>query len=105
MVNESNGENNDLVLDKSSSSKKSSKNVVKKDISWIRSEPMSLCQLFLQSESAYACVDQFGSIGMIEFRDLNKDMNAFQRKFVNELRRCDEMERQLSKIILRFNLG
>ena len=68
---------------------------VKRDIAWLRSEPMSLCQLFLQTESAYACVDQFGSIGMIEFRDLNPDVNAFQRKFVNELRRCNEMERQL----------
>lgn len=26
---------------------------------------------------------------------LNPDFNAFQRKFVNEVRRCDEMERKL----------
>ncbi|CAG2166259.1 unnamed protein product, partial [Oppiella nova] len=63
---------------------------------WLRSEPMSLCQLFIQSESAYACVDLFGGVGMCEFRDLNQEVNSFQRKFVNELRRCDEMERQLS---------
>ena len=31
----------------------------------------------------------------MQFRDLNPDTNAFQRKFVNEVRRCDEMERKL----------
>ena len=30
---------------------------------------------------------------------LNPDVNAFQRKFVNEVRRCEEMERKLSKWI------
>ncbi|XP_054158134.1 V-type proton ATPase 116 kDa subunit a 1-like [Oppia nitens] len=65
------------------------------EVAWIRSEPMALCQLVIQRESAYACVDQFGQIGRTEFRDLNATVNAFQRTFVNELRRCDEMERQL----------
>lgn len=30
-------------------------------------------------------------------RQLNPDVNAFQRKFVNEVRRCEEMERKLRK--------
>lgn len=63
--------------------------------SLFRSEEMALCQLFLQSESAYACVSELGEMGLVEFRDLNPDVNAFQRKFVNEVRRCDEMERKL----------
>ncbi|XP_065053830.1 V-type proton ATPase 116 kDa subunit a 1-like isoform X2 [Rhopilema esculentum] len=63
--------------------------------SLFRSEEMTLCQLFLQSESAYACVSELGELGLVEFRDLNPDVNAFQRKFVNEVRRCDEMERKL----------
>ncbi|CAH0381402.1 unnamed protein product [Bemisia tabaci] len=63
--------------------------------SLFRSEEMTLCQMFLQSEAAYACVSELGELGLIQFRDLNPDVNAFQRKFVNEVRRCDEMERKL----------
>ncbi|XP_054155330.1 V-type proton ATPase 116 kDa subunit a 1-like [Oppia nitens] len=61
----------------------------------MRSDLMSLCQLFLQSEAAYNCVAELGELGLTQFRDLNPDVNAFQRKFVNEVRRCDEMERKL----------
>ncbi|XP_029406648.2 V-type proton ATPase 116 kDa subunit a 1 isoform X3 [Bactrocera dorsalis] len=63
--------------------------------SLFRSEEMTLCQLFLQSEAAYACVSELGELGLVQFRDLNPDVNVFQRKFVNEVRRCDEMERKL----------
>jgi len=56
---------------------------------------MTLCQMFLQSEAAYACVSELGELGLVQFRDLNPDVTAFQRKFVNEIRRCEEMERKL----------
>jgi V-type H+-transporting ATPase subunit a len=35
---------------------------------------------------------------MYEILQLNGDVNYFQRKFVNEVRRCDEMERKLRYI-------
>ncbi|KAA0202473.1 hypothetical protein HAZT_HAZT002214, partial [Hyalella azteca] len=60
-----------------------------------RSEEMSLCQLFLSSEASYNCVAELGELGQVQFRDLNHEVNQFQRKFVNEVRRCDEMERIL----------
>lgn len=60
-----------------------------------RSEEMTLAQLFLQSEAAYCCVSELGELGKVQFRDLNPDMNVFQRKFVNEVRRCEEMDRKL----------
>ncbi|CAG9538379.1 unnamed protein product [Cercopithifilaria johnstoni] len=60
-----------------------------------RSEEMCLAQLFLQAEAAYTCVAELGELGLVQFRDLNPDVSAFQRKFVNEVRRCDEMERKL----------
>eukprot|EP00731_Ephydatia_muelleri_P033228 Em0026g48a len=61
----------------------------------LRSEEMMLLQLLLQSDSAYACVRELGEVGKVEFKDLNAEVSAFQRKFVNELRRCEEMERML----------
>ena len=53
--------------------------------SLFRSEEMALCQLFLQSEAAYGCVSELGELGLVQFRDLNPETNAFQRKFVNEV--------------------
>ncbi|XP_035253924.1 V-type proton ATPase 116 kDa subunit a1-like isoform X2 [Anguilla anguilla] len=72
-----------------------------------RSEEMTLAQLFLQSEAAYCCVSELGELGMVQFRDLNPDVNVFQRKFVNEVRRCEEMDRKLrfvEKEIKRANI-
>ncbi|XP_076636897.1 V-type ATPase subunit a family protein Vha100-2 [Colletes latitarsis] len=63
-----------------------------------RSEQMALCQMFIQPESAYLSVSELGETGTVQFRDLNSDVNYFQRKFVNEVRRCDEMERKLRYI-------
>lgn len=37
-----------------------------------RSEEMTLCQLFLQSEAAYACVSELGELGLVQFRDVSK---------------------------------
>uniref|UniRef100_A0A8C1WXZ0 V-type proton ATPase subunit a n=1 Tax=Cyprinus carpio TaxID=7962 RepID=A0A8C1WXZ0_CYPCA len=47
--------------------------------SLFRSEEVCLVQIFLQTGSAYNC--------------LNPNVNAFQRKFVNEVRRCEELEK------------
>uniref|UniRef100_A0A8C6V1V7 V-type proton ATPase subunit a n=1 Tax=Neogobius melanostomus TaxID=47308 RepID=A0A8C6V1V7_9GOBI len=66
--------------------------------SLLRSEEMCLAQLFLQSGSAYDCISELGELGLVEFRDLNPTVNAFQRKHVNEIKKCEEMERILSKL-------
>lgn len=64
-------------------------------MSLLRSEKMSLFQLFLQNETAYQCVSQLGEIGLVQFRDLNPDATPFQRQFTREIRRCNDMERKL----------
>uniref|UniRef100_A0A8C1JPJ0 V-type proton ATPase subunit a n=1 Tax=Cyprinus carpio TaxID=7962 RepID=A0A8C1JPJ0_CYPCA len=62
-----------------------------------RSEEMCLAQLFLQSGSAYDCISELGEMGLVEFRDLNPSVSSFQRRFVSEIKRCEEMERILGK--------
>uniref|UniRef100_A0A6Q2X6C9 V-type proton ATPase subunit a n=1 Tax=Esox lucius TaxID=8010 RepID=A0A6Q2X6C9_ESOLU len=64
--------------------------------SMFRSEEVCLVQLFLQSSSAYNCVSELGELGLVEFRDLNPNVNSFQRKFVGEVRRCEELEKTFS---------
>ncbi|KAK6315866.1 hypothetical protein J4Q44_G00133900 [Coregonus suidteri] len=64
-----------------------------------RSEEMCLAQLFLQSGSAYDCISELGEMGLVEFRDLNPSVNSFQRRFVSEIKRCEEMERILGYLL------
>lgn len=45
--------------------------------SLFRSEEMTLCQLFLQSEAAYACVSELGELGLVQFRDVSKISLAY----------------------------
>ncbi|KAA0709190.1 V-type proton ATPase 116 kDa subunit a isoform 3 [Triplophysa tibetana] len=84
-----------VELDIKSSSSSTSKETVYATVmgSMFRSEEVCLVQLFLQSGSAYNCVSELGELGIVEFRDLNPNVNAFQRKFVSEVRRCEELEK------------
>uniref|UniRef100_A0A672UPA6 V-type proton ATPase subunit a n=1 Tax=Strigops habroptila TaxID=2489341 RepID=A0A672UPA6_STRHB len=63
-----------------------------------RSEEMNLMQLFMQVEAAYCCVAELGELGLVQFRDLNANVNSFQRKFVNEVRRCESLERIMRNV-------
>eukprot|EP01096_Ripella_sp_DP13-Kostka_P016763 TRINITY_DN827_c0_g2_i1.p1 TRINITY_DN827_c0_g2~~TRINITY_DN827_c0_g2_i1.p1 ORF type:complete len:888 (-),score=454.20 TRINITY_DN827_c0_g2_i1:2225-4780(-) len=60
-----------------------------------RSKAMQLVQLFMQLDAAHDTLDELGKIGAVQFRDLNPDVTAFQRNFINEIRTVDEMERIL----------
>ncbi|EDL32966.1 T-cell, immune regulator 1, ATPase, H+ transporting, lysosomal V0 protein A3, isoform CRA_c [Mus musculus] len=61
--------------------------------SMFRSEEVALVQLLLPTGSAYNCVSQLGELGLVEFRDLNESVSAFQRRFVVDVRRCEELEK------------
>ncbi|XP_058829554.1 V-type proton ATPase 116 kDa subunit a 1-like [Topomyia yanbarensis] len=63
-----------------------------------RSEQMDLVQLLIQPEAAYPSLAELGELGIVQFRDLNADINVFQRKYTSEIRRCEEMERKINYI-------
>lgn len=63
-----------------------------------RSEQMDLVQLLIQPEAAYASLAELGELGIAQFRDLNADVNVFQRKYTSEIRRCEEMARKVTVI-------
>ena len=67
-------------------------------MSLFRSEPVLRYQLILQSEAAYQCVAELGEIEAVQFLDSNPGLSNFQRKYVAEVKRCEELERILRYI-------
>jgi len=64
---------------------------------------MSLIQLIMQAEAAHSTVSHLGDLGLVQFIDLNEHVSGFQRNFVKEVRRCDEMERKLRFLRLQLS--
>uniref|UniRef100_A0A8R1I515 V-type proton ATPase subunit a n=1 Tax=Caenorhabditis japonica TaxID=281687 RepID=A0A8R1I515_CAEJA len=63
--------------------------------SFLRSEEMRFCQLIVEKDAAFNIVAEIGKQPYVQFKDLNPNVNNFQRTFVKDIRRFDEMERKL----------
>ena len=63
-----------------------------------RSQKMSLVQMIVQNDAAHAVVNKLGTVGIVEFRDLNAGTSFYKRSFVEEVRKCDELARVLRTI-------
>jgi len=65
------------------------------ETTFLRSDVMSLAQFYIPSEISKQTIGALGELGLVQFRDLNKDVNAFQRTFVSDIRHYDEVSRQI----------
>ncbi|GBG31765.1 V-type proton ATPase 116 kDa subunit a isoform 1 [Hondaea fermentalgiana] len=74
---------------------------------WFRSADMEYINVVLQEDCAHRVLSQVGRMGAVQFTDLNADKTVFQRRYVNEVQRCDQVERKLRYLeeqLNRFNI-
>ncbi|VDK73077.1 unnamed protein product [Onchocerca ochengi] len=60
-----------------------------------RSEQMRFCQMIVQKDAAFSCVAELGKHPYVQFKDLNADVNPFQRMYLRDIQRFEELERKL----------
>lgn len=70
--------------------------------SLFRSEEMTLCQLFLQSEAAYACVSELGELGLVQFRDVSMNVTIFKYSNSNNKKHTLHHFKQDGKMLANF---
>lgn len=64
-----------------------------------RSDPMKYIQIFVPRDQAREVVSEIGRLECVEFVDLNADLSAFQRLFVDKIKLCDELNRSINHLV------
>lgn len=62
---------------------------------WFRSAPMEYWSVAIPQNASHKVVSALGKLGAIQFVDLNEDLTAFQRRFIDQIKRCNALERTL----------
>ncbi|KAJ6246432.1 v-type proton atpase subunit a [Anaeramoeba flamelloides] len=62
----------------------------------LRSTEMTLVQFLIQHSAVHETVHEIGLKGIVDFVDLNENLSAFQRPFINEVKRLDLLEKKLN---------
>ncbi|XP_037822566.1 V-type proton ATPase 116 kDa subunit a-like [Lucilia sericata] len=65
-------------------------------MSFFRSEPMSLCQIVLHTESAFNCLIELGYVGKVQFRNIYDGSTVANNLYATEIKRCHELKRIIS---------
>lgn len=63
--------------------------------SWWRSADMTHVSVIVSEEAAAESIKELGSLGCIQFVDLNPELTPFQRRYMQYIKRCDEIERKI----------
>ena len=59
---------------------------------------MSLVQFIDRNDNARALLDALGTLGMMELVDQSAGTAAYKRPFSEDIKRCDELQRQLNYV-------
>jgi len=51
--------------------------------------------IIFSEEAAASCIRELGTLGCLQFTDLNPELTPFQRRYVAFIKRCDEIERRI----------
>ena len=63
--------------------------------SWFRSADMTYVSVIVSEEAAGASIRELGTLGCLQFTDLNPEVTPFQRRYIQYIKRCDEIERKI----------
>jgi len=56
---------------------------------------MKFVKFFLNFDCKFELIEELGHLGFVNFKDMNPDQNSFQRRFVQDVRRAEELQRIL----------